>query len=62
MSIERRIRTLEQRTPNPDARRPVFPVLWDEAEEPPANLPPGSLVARVVWRGPEEAEGGTDAT
>jgi len=56
MTLRRRVDRLEERTPDPDARRPVFPVLWDEDEEPPANPPPGSRVVRVLWGRPEEEE------
>ena len=61
MTLERRIRRIEERSPNPDARRPQFPTLWD-GEDPPEDLPPGSVVARIVWGRPEEEEGGFTAT
>jgi len=56
MTLRRRLDRLEDHTPDPDARRPQFPTLWN-GEEPPEDLPPGSVVARIVW-GPEEEDDG----
>ena len=56
MTLERRIRRIEERSPNPNARGPRFPVLWEEEEEVPADLPEGSRVARVVWGRPDATE------
>ena len=61
MTLRRRLERLEDRAPDPDARRPQFPTLWD-GEEPPEDLPPGSVVARVAWGRLEEEEGGAGAT
>lgn len=56
MTLRRRLERLEAETPDPDARGPQFPVLWGEDEEAPANLPPGSRVARVIWGGPDATD------
>ena len=49
MTLRRRLHRLEERTSDPTARGPQFPVLWSEEETAPADLPPGSQVVRIIW-------------